>query len=136
LHFADVLAASTAAVEGGVIPGQVPTRLESTPRAPHVGAGRVADALSPRPGAANEGAGPGPESPTTVRIGNNTSRTAPKGAKTRRQLLPRRACFGAAPARTCFGPAARACLGPATLLTFPFPPSVQRRALLTASAEN
>jgi hypothetical protein len=47
LHFADVLAASTAAVEGGVTPGQVPTRLESTPRAPHVGAGRVADASSP-----------------------------------------------------------------------------------------
>lgn len=47
LHFADVLAASTAAEEGGVTPGHVPTRLESTPSAPHVGAGRVADALSP-----------------------------------------------------------------------------------------
>jgi hypothetical protein len=47
LHLADVLAASTAAVEGGVTPGQVPTRLERTPSAPHVGAGRVADASSP-----------------------------------------------------------------------------------------
>jgi hypothetical protein len=126
LHLADVLAASTAADEGGVAPGHVPTRLESTPSAPHVGAGRMTDASRPWPGAAREGLGPGPESPTTSRIGNKTSTTAPNGAMTSRHLLPRRACFGATVARTCLGPAVRACLGPATLLTFPLPPSVQR----------
>jgi hypothetical protein len=129
LQVDDVFAASTAAVDGGLAPGHVPTRLESTPNAPHVGAGSVTDALIPSPGAAREGVEAGPESPTTARIGSKMSRTAPNGATTSRQRLPRRACFGAAAVRTCLGPAVRACLGSATLLTFPFPPPVQRMGL-------
>jgi hypothetical protein len=121
VHLADVLAASTAAAVGGVTPGQVPTKLERTPSAPHVGAGRVAEALRPAPGAASEGAGPGPDRPSTATMGNKMSSTAPKGATMRRQLLPRRACRAAGVLRTCFGPAVRACLGLATLLPFRFP---------------
>jgi hypothetical protein len=135
LHLDDVLAASTAAEEEGATPGQVPTRLESPPTAPHVGTGRVTDASNPWPETARVGVGPGPESPTTTRIGNNTSSTAPNGAATSGHLLLRRTCLGAAAVRACFGPAVRACLGPATVLTFPFPPSVQRIGALVRVGE-
>src|SRR5580698_7288051 len=87
-----------------VAPGQAPNRLESLSRAPQVGAGVVANAsLLPE---GRVGVRAGPESPTTSTIGNSTASTAPSGAATSRQLLPRRTWRARAVARACFGPTA------------------------------